>query len=144
MDISLRRLTIDDYEPLLALWKDAGLRLRPGGRDSRAAMTREFSMPTCAGFGLFAGNELIGAAMANFDGRRGWINRLAIDAKVRGIGLASRLISACEDFLNLQGALVIAALIDDDNSPSFSAFQKEGFSLIERVRFVAKYDPSDQ
>lgn len=143
MELRLERLTLDHYEQLIDLWGRAGLRLRRNGRDSRSAMQREFSRDDCAAFGLFSGDRLIGAAIASFDGRRGWVNRLAIERDLRGIGLAGKLISACEDFLRLKGALVIAALIDDDNFPSMSAFRKEGYELVERVRFFAKYDPAD-
>ena len=38
----------------------------------------------CAFFGLLEQSKLIGVCIANWDGRRGWINRLAIDPDFRG------------------------------------------------------------
>ncbi len=37
-DVMIRALTADDYDDLLALWRDAGLPYLPNGRDSRGSI----------------------------------------------------------------------------------------------------------
>ncbi|MDZ4724081.1 MAG: GNAT family N-acetyltransferase [candidate division Zixibacteria bacterium] len=143
MDILTRQLTIADFEQIRSVWDIAGLSYKPGGRESYDAMKKEMANPACAFFGLFSETRVLGVAIANFDGRRGWINRLAVDPDFRGIGLAGRLIRVCEDFLYSRGALVIAALIDEMNDPSTSAFQKEGFGCVPEIRYFSKYKTSE-
>ncbi len=82
MATEIRRLTIDDYNDILRVWADAGLEHRPLGRDSRAMIAKEMQFPGAAYFGYFDNGRMIGTVIANFDGRRGWINRLAV--KIRG------------------------------------------------------------
>jgi len=43
MEISIRPLVIEDYDALVTLWQQAGLKFRPKGRDSREALGRQLS-----------------------------------------------------------------------------------------------------
>jgi GNAT superfamily N-acetyltransferase len=132
-------LTIDDYDQIIELWNAAGLPTRPQGRESRQAFARELALDHVAVFGLWVGDRLAGVSIANWDGRRGWINRMAVHPDYRGLGFAGLLFKPCEDFLKDKGALVIAALVDDINYPSITAFQKEGLQAIEGIIYLSKY-----
>ena len=72
------RLDIDAYEDIIGLWEAAGLPFKPQGRDSRDSMEREMSLPQVAFFGMRNQFELVAVGIANYDGRRGWINRVAV------------------------------------------------------------------
>jgi len=123
----MRRLSIDDYEEIVNLWADAGLPFKPKGRDSRAMMAKELQQESVAYFGLYEENNLLAVGIANYDGRRGWINRVAVDPDKRGEGLAGMIIEECEKFMRARGAVVLTALIEDINEPSISCFQKAGY-----------------
>lgn len=139
MQLIIRRLLVDDIETIRNVWQEAGLPYKPGGRESHSALSMEMSNPDVAFFGVDYDSRLAGVVIANFDGRRGWINRLAVLPRYRGIGLAGLLIQACEEFLKSRGAIVYSALIDEINAPSITAFQKEGFQCVEAVRYFSKY-----
>lgn len=143
MAAEIRTLTIDDYDDIIRVWGDAGLPLKPVGRDSREMIAFEMALSGVAYFGLFESDRLMGAAIANYDGRRGWINHLAVDPERRGQGLASLLIEKCEVYLKEQGAVVIASLIEDINMPSISAFQKAGFVCMDEFKYFSKRESSD-
>jgi len=128
MEISYRRLTIDDYDEMMRVWGVAGLPIKPNGRDGRAMLKIELSREGCASFGAFDTDRLVGLALANYDGRRGWVNRLAVDPDSRGLGLASELILKCEEFLHGFGEVVICGLIQDPNYPSMQLFEKNGYT----------------
>ncbi|MFQ5499873.1 MAG: GNAT family N-acetyltransferase, partial [Candidatus Zixiibacteriota bacterium] len=113
-----RRLTIDDYDQIINLWLAAGLPFKPDGRDSRSMMREEMALTHCAFFGFFQGDSMLAVGIANYDGRRGWVNRVAVHPDHRGLGLAKQMIRACESFLMEQGAVVICALIEEENYPS--------------------------
>ena len=138
MDHRVERLTADHYDEIIRVWSEAGLEYKPQGRDSRELLIGEMALPQCAFFGLFEDDRLIGVGIANWDGRRGWINRVAIIPERRGKRLAVKIIRACEDFLKEKGALVICGLIHKDNLPSIACFEREGYSTLEEVGYFSK------
>lgn len=71
--------------------------------------------------------RLIGSVMVSDDGRKGWINRLAVDLRYRRQGLGARLIAAAEEELKGRGMTVMAALIEVENAPSIDLFAKVGY-----------------
>jgi len=134
----IKRLTIDDYDEIVRIWAISGLPYKPKGRDSRELIAKEMKNPGCAFWGLLEDGIIVGVMIANFDGRRGWINRLAIDPDFRGRKLAGVLIEKGEEFLKQRGALVICALIEDINYPSISAFQQAGYFCENEIKYFAK------
>ena len=138
MDLQVRQLTIADYDEIVRVWLDAGLPFKPNGRERRDYLQKEMLQPFCAFFGLESDDRLIGVIIANWDGRRGWLNRLAIDPDYRGKWYAATLIQAAEQFLIGQGAMVLAGLIDEENLPSMAAFTKAGYSCVTEIRMFRK------
>jgi L-amino acid N-acyltransferase YncA len=143
MSAEIKRLTIDYFDDILRIWDIAGLPIKPRGRESREQFAVEIASPHCAVYGLFENDRMLAVGIANWDGRRGWVNRVAVDPDRRGEGLAGVIIRECESFLRSCGAHVICALIEDINYPSISCFQKEGFRALEHIRYFVRYDSPD-
>jgi len=133
-----RRLHQQDYAALLALWAAAGLPAKPQGRDSQPDYERQLALPQIAYFGLFEGTELVAAVLATHDGRKGWVNRLAVLPRSRRRGYATHLIQMCEQWLVEQGIEIFACLIEDDNDPSRQAVLRAGYSLYQGVSYLTK------
>jgi ribosomal protein S18 acetylase RimI-like enzyme len=144
--LRLANLTAADHPRILALWQHAGLHsLRPNGRDSREAFGRQLAsgVQTVLGIETEAG-ELVGVVVATHDGRKGWINRLAVHPDCRRQGLAGRLIAAAEETLRAQGMSLIAALIEPGNDASLALFQSVGYVEYEPgLHYVTKRDSED-
>lgn len=138
MNQRIRPLTIDDYELIIELWSDAGLPFKPEGRDSREMMGTEMLLPQTVFLGLFEDERMLAMGLGNYDGRRGWVNRVAVDPDRRGEGLAGKIIELIEENLKEQGAVVLCALIEDINYPSISCFQKHGYVCEENFKYFAK------
>ncbi|PKK84019.1 MAG: hypothetical protein CVT49_05175 [candidate division Zixibacteria bacterium HGW-Zixibacteria-1] len=138
MDYPMRHLDVSDYDDIIALWSRAGLKYRPNGRDSREAMSPEFARADTCFLGMFDGGIMIGVIVGTSDGRKGWLNRLAIDPDFRGRGLAAQLIKAAEDFLHGLGIKVLAVLIEDWNTPSLSAFEKADYVFYDDIVYGSK------
>jgi GNAT superfamily N-acetyltransferase len=101
-------------------------------------MKKDFErMDTCI-LGTFDDGRLIGSIVGSSDGRKGWINRLAIDPDFRGRGLGLTLIKECENFLSDLGIKVFACLIEDWNAPSLSVFKKAGFDISDKILYCSK------
>ena len=143
MEYLIRPLDISDYDDLIRLWQICGLPHRPLGRDSREAMAKEFKrMETCF-FGMFDGAKMIGSIIGSSDGRKGWINRLAIDPDYRGRKLAHKLIKECEEYLYDLGIKVIACLIEEQNTPSLSTFRNAGYEISDEILYCSKRPSED-
>jgi ribosomal protein S18 acetylase RimI-like enzyme len=143
MDKRFRRLTIDDYDDMLRVWEVSGLPFKPNGRESRAMIAAEIDRDHCAFFGVFDGDLMVGVTIAQYDGRRAWINRLAVDPDYRGRGLAFELIELSEEFLARYGEHLVCALIEEMNSPSMELFEKAGFVCLNEIKYWSKRPRSD-
>ena len=143
MAIEIEKLTIDEYNEIIRIWLIAGLPHKPKGRDSKELIAKEMQNPNCCYFGLYKDNYLIGTSIGNFDGRRGWINRVAIDPDYRKRGYAGLLIEETVKFLEDRGALVICALIEDINYPSITTFNKAGFTCENKFLYFTKRQSDD-
>lgn len=136
--LTLRRLAADDHAALLELWGRAGLPCKPEGRDSRADFVRQLAVPQIAFFGLFDGERLVGSALATHDGRKGWVNRIAVDPELRRRGLGRRLIAQSEQWLAEQGIEIFACLIEGWNETSRQLVRAAGYEPFEGVGYFTK------
>ncbi len=133
------RITTEDYDRLLALWEAAGLPYKPAGRDSREAFERQCAGGTQIPIGVQTEDgRLVGAVLATHDGRKGWINRLAVHPDYRRQGLGKALIAAAEEALRGLGLDVIAALIEPENETSLALFIRAGYAEWPGLHYVSK------
>ncbi len=143
MKYNIRALTMTDYDNLIRLWQLTKLPCRPKGRDSREAIAKEMQRTETCFLGMFDNDKLIAAVLGTSDGRKGWINRLAVDPKYRRQGLGEKLIKECEAFLGKLGIKVLAALIEGDNQPSFAIFKKAGYKFFNDIAYYSKRSSPD-
>jgi ribosomal protein S18 acetylase RimI-like enzyme len=127
-----------DYEQILDLWKRAGLSIRAEGRDSVGAFARQMRWGVQRMAGLRERDRLVAVAVLTHDGRKGWINRLAVDPAYRRRGLARQLIAEAERWFTQElGLEVWAALIEPDNTASQALFERMGYGRHDLV-YVSK------
>jgi len=131
-------LTIADYDQIVALWKRAGLSFKPSGRDSKGAVQAQMAGNPDFFLGAFEDNRLVGVVVATSDGRKGWINRLAVHPDFRRMGVAEKLISEAETVLHKHGTRMFCALIDDDNKVSKQLFRKCGYKEHRDIVYFRK------
>lgn len=138
--IEIRVLSPDHYDHLVSLWEKAGLSYRPKGRDSREEIARQMEEDPDFFLGAFLDGEMVGCIIATFDGRKGWINRLAVLPEHRRQGIAQVLITGAEDALRKRGAEVIGILIYEDNIASLNLFQRMGYLIGADLVYLSKRD----
>jgi len=121
--ITLHDLGTDEYDEILVLWERAGLPVRPEGRDAPDRFARQMADRRQRVVGLRANAKLVAVVVLTHDGRKGWINRLAVDPAYRRRGLAGRLVAEAERwFVEDQGLEIWAALIEGENRDSQALF----------------------
>jgi len=128
---------------LVALWKEAGLEYRPNGRDGKLSIVIQMSMDPELFLGAFQDGRLIGSVIATFDGRRGWINRLATVPEERRKGVAKALIGRAEKLLRQRGAMIIGAHVERENAASLRVFESCGYNLRSDIVYMSKRDRPD-
>ncbi len=137
-------ITVDDYDLLIGLWDASGLHYSLAGRDSREAFAAQNDGGTQLPIGVKTEDgRLIGAVLATHDGRKGWINRLAVHPEFQQQGVALELIAAAEEILHAHGIDVIAALIEPGNDPSLAVFQSAGYDEWPGMHYVSKRSSPD-
>ncbi len=138
--IGIREFRPTDYGRVMELWAEGGLPLKPLGRDSREAIVRQVGLPNVRFLVAEAGpgGRIVGTVLATHDGRKGWINRLAVDASLRRQGLGARLVAEAERWLESQGLDILACLIEDDNAVSMAVFQTLGYKKHPEIIYFAK------
>ena len=138
--MTIRKLTIKDYPELIKLWERARLPIKPRGRDSRTHVAKEMRDNPDFFIGAFDRGLLIGAVIASHDGRKGWLNRIAVDPDYRGRGIAQALTASGEKTLRRHGIKIFGLLIHSYNKASLSLAQKMGYLPHQDILYLSKRD----
>jgi len=139
-NVWIRPFTMGDYDRVMELWAQGGLPLKPQGRDSRENIARQVGLVNVRF--LIAedgeGGPVVGTVFATHDGRKGWINRLAVDASLRGRGIGARLVREAERWLDAQGMDILACLIEAENVVSMAVFERLGYVKHPEIIYFTK------
>jgi len=139
--MNIEPLNINDYDQLIVLWQNCALPFDAEDRDSRAAIERQVLDDNIDLLVMKSDGRIIGSVIASTDGRKGWINRLAVDPDSRGHRLAARLLEKAEELLTERGIKIIAALIENENYPSMAAFKFCGYEGWDKIVYFRKKLP---
>jgi len=88
--------------------------------------------------GAFVDGDLVGVTITSDDGRKGWINRLAVVPETRGKGVAMRLIRESERILRKRGRHLFCVQIEDYNKGSMKLFEKAGYKREDDIIYFTK------
>jgi ribosomal protein S18 acetylase RimI-like enzyme len=140
-DFIIREFRIEDYDGIVALWAEAGIHYRPNGRENRPRMEKEIKTGQAIFMVAVVDKTIVGVVLGTHDGRKGWINRLAVAKEFRRQNVAAKLVTAAETRLNELGIEVIACLIEPENSVSRTFFSKLGYTKAPVEYFSKKQSP---
>ena len=135
----MRSARLDDAAALATLWAAAGLHFRTDyvERELELALARNPDL-VIVDDGPPPG--LAGSVFGTFDGRRGWLNRLATDPARRGLGVATALVRELERRLAAHGCLKINLLVEPGNAGVIPFYERLGFrsrTLIFMDKWIA-------
>lgn len=133
----IHSFTMELYEEVTALWRRAGLHLSrsdtPEGIRRKLERDGELFLVARADDG-----SIVGAVMGSYDGRRGWVNHLAVDPDCQGQNLGTQLMQELEQRLAALGCDKVNLLIEPENGAVQSFYRKLGFSRDELI-FMEKW-----
>ena len=103
MSFTIRRMTLADYEPVVALWRALpGIGLDDDS-DSRAGIARYLKRNPGLSFVALAQGIVVGAVLSGHDGRRGYLHHLAVAPTHRKLGICKALTLRCLEALGRNG-----------------------------------------
>lgn len=132
-----------DLDQVPRVWMEAGLPYRPNGRDAPEGLRAQLRRDPDLFLGAFDGPKMVGVAIATDDGRKGWINRLAVLPSHRRLGVGEAIVKACEDALRRRGRGVFSILIEGENEASETLFLKAGYRSEHDIKYYAKRDSEE-
>lgn len=137
-DIKIREFRVGDYDPLIELWENAGLPHKPKGRDNKKNIARELNWRNAVFLVAEKNGRLIGSAFGTHDGRKGWINRVAVLPEYRRQGVATDLVREVEKRIKSKGIRIIACLVEEWNKESLKFFKNMGYICHRDIFYFTK------
>jgi ribosomal protein S18 acetylase RimI-like enzyme len=133
----IREFQLTDYDDVVGLWKTAGLILRPG--DELYGIKLKLQRDPDLFLVAEDASEIVGVVMGAWDGRRGWINHLAVKPNRQRKGIGRTLIGELEKRLFEKGAKKVNAQIYQWNTKSGDFFKSVGYEVHSDLVMIGKY-----
>ena len=124
--MQIREFQVDDYPRVLALWEMVGLIVSRS--DSLQGLRQQLERD--ADLFLVAEEDvrIIDIIMGRFDGRRGWINHLAVAHDHQNAGVGSLLVDTVEERLKARGCEKVNLLIERANASVQGFYDRLGYA----------------
>ncbi len=139
----IKQLTIRDYTEIRRIWDDAGLPVRPSGRDSFQNLKKQLSTGNVTILADELDGKIRGLVLLSHDERKGWINRLAVVPKYRRQGIASGLLKSAEEYFRNIGIEIFVALIEAESVSSIKCFEQNEFKYWDNIYYFSKRGRDD-
>ncbi|MBO5198580.1 MAG: GNAT family N-acetyltransferase [Lachnospiraceae bacterium] len=134
----IRKMNINDYEAVYALWLScAGMGLN-NLDDSREGIEQFLKRNPDTCFIAEEDEKVIGVIMAGNDGRRGYIYHTAVSPKYRKQGIAAKLVDAAMQALEACGIKKTALVVFEKNKEGNAFWEKMGFTVREDLVYRNK------
>ena len=124
--MAVRRYEPADEDATVELWQRCDL-LRPWIDARREIAIKGAHQPE--GFWVaIAHGQVVGSVIAGFDGRRGWLNYLAVAPEQRGRGLGRHLVHVAERDLAGRGCPKVNLQVRADNRAAVAFYEALGYA----------------
>ena len=140
MDYDIRKVTIEDYDQLLALWNstEQSRRALNPVDDSREGIERYLKRNPDTCFAALSDGKIIGVILTGHDGRRAIIHHMCVHPDHRRMGIAGRLVKEAEQALKKEGIQKIFGLVFKDNETANAFWESQGYSLRTNLNYRNK------
>ena len=140
MDYDIRKVTIGDYDQLLALWNstEQSRRALNPVDDSREGIERYLKRNPDTCFAAVSDGKIIGVILTGHDGRRAIIHHMCVHPDHRRMGIAGRLVKEAEQALQKEGIQKIFGLVFRDNDTANAFWETQGYSLRTNLNYRNK------
>jgi N-acetylglutamate synthase len=136
--IKIRIMKPGDHGQVVKLWeKSEGVNVTPS--DDKVGVTKYLRRnPGLSFVAVNDKNKIIGAVISGHDGRRAYINHLAVDYKYRGFGIGKALSERCLEKYKKLGMLKCTLFVFHDNVNARNFWQKTGWYIRTDLTMMQK------
>ena len=135
-ETTIRAAALGDIAPVLDLWARARS-LAASIPDDEAAVRALLDRDGCSLLVAERDGRLVGTLIAGWDGWRGSLYRLVVEAGSRRSGIASQLVAEGERLLRGRGARRISAIVGREEEAAIALWESAGYEHDRAVeRFV--------
>lgn len=125
--MQIRPFQPEDEEQLVALWKRCEL-VRPSNDPHQDIQRKLRVNPEWFLVGVLNG-QIVASVMAGYEGRRGWLNYVAVDPAHRRRGLGRLIIAEADRLLRAAGCPKINLQVRASNKEAIEFYRKLGYSV---------------
>lgn len=126
----------EDFAAVVALWNACGL--HPSRSDTPESLARKLERDPDLFLVVEEGGRLVASILGSYDGRRGWINRLAVAPDLRGRAVGRKLVEIVEQRLAARGCDKVNLLIEPDNRAVIDYYDRLGYRA-DALTFMEKW-----
>jgi len=127
LEITYTEMTIGDFDEVTALWeKTDGVGLDED-TDTRENMAAYLVRNAGLSFVARDGEKIVGAVLCGQDGRRGYMNHLAVSPSHRKHGIGKALVEKCISGLRDQNIVKCSIMVFGDNSTGLGFWKAIGW-----------------
>jgi ribosomal protein S18 acetylase RimI-like enzyme len=143
MNVSIRPMSVEDYDEVLALWQSsAGVGLNEADEQAPIAAYLRRN----AGLSLVACNDrrIVGAVLCGHDGRRGYLHHLAVAPAFRRQGIGRKLVEQCLAGLGSQGIQRCHIFLYVDNHSGGGFWRTLGWTERSELTIMTKRSKGEE
>ncbi|ELP6741445.1 GNAT family N-acetyltransferase [Vibrio vulnificus] len=134
--VKIREMDIADYDDVIRLWgQTEGMSLRDA--DSKESINNYLIRNPKLSFVVVSANEIVGAVLVGTDGRRGYLQHLAVSANYRGKNLGRELVSQAISALANVGVPKTHLFVYNENVNAQQFYEKLGWFPRDEVRMYS-------
>ncbi|HGZ7315336.1 TPA: GNAT family N-acetyltransferase [Vibrio parahaemolyticus] len=134
--IKIREMDIADYEEVIKLWGHTeGMSLRDA--DSKESTNNYLIRNPNLSFVAVSADEIVGAVLVGTDGRRGYLQHLAVSSNYRGKNLGRELVSQAISALANVGVPKTHLFVYNENVNAQQFYEKLGWFPRDEVRMYS-------
>ena len=120
----------DDYPPVVELWERSDPGIHVGRSDTLNEVAKKIQRDPDLFLVADLQDEIIGAVIGGFDGRRGMIYHLAVDKEFRQFGVGTALMETLENRLREKGCLRSYLMVRKDDAAT-QFYDKQGWQALD-------------
>ena len=135
-NLSFREYTTGDYKIVNDLWVNAGLIL--GLSDKKEEIQILIENQGNKFFLLEQNSEIIGTVICSFDGRRGYIQHVAVRKEDQNKGYGKLLMQKAMDHYESKGLVKVHLMVEKSNSIVIDYYKKLGWNIRDDLILMTK------
>ena len=136
MSVTYREMQSTDYDSVIGLWHDTeNMQLREA--DSRESITEYLDQNPNLSYVAMVTDRIVGAVLVGTDGRRGYIQHLAVADKHRGKRIGRGLIEKATQALGLIGINKTHLFVTTENENAQQFYRSLGWEDRKEIKMYS-------